>query len=143
MLASAKVRSNTTFSKAQITLEALLIFLISLSLVVIALSSIILIDKNQQKIAYGGILNMQADQIEDFANQACILGEGNFYTLNAARINFYMEQSEPNSIIFKSANSKTLRTFLCKVEVLYQGPYNNKIFIWYDNGKVFISNKKP
>jgi hypothetical protein len=142
MLASAKASCFRRFAKAQITLEALLIFLISLSLVVIALSSIILIDKNQQKVAYSGILNMQADQIEEFANQACILGEGNFYTLNSARINFYIEQSAQNSLVFKTSNSKTSRTFICQVEVLDQGPYNNKIFIWYENGKVFISNKK-
>jgi hypothetical protein len=126
--------------KAQVSIETLLVFLISLSLILIAISVVNIIDKNQQKIAYGGILVMQADQIEEFVNQACILGEGNYYTLDLARIKMFLEQKSSKELIFKIADRKIEKKFLCDIELQSNGPYLNKIYIFYQDNKVKISN---
>ncbi|MFN3909619.1 MAG: hypothetical protein ACK4J0_00080 [Candidatus Anstonellaceae archaeon] len=125
----------------QITIESLLIFLISLSVIMIAFATVSVLDKTQRKVAYGSILNMQADQIEEFVNQACILGDGNYYTLKLANINLKISQQDKKTLKIQTGTSSLSRTFLCDIELTNNGEYKGKAFVWYENGVVYFSDR--
>ncbi|MEM4361287.1 MAG: hypothetical protein QXV83_04075 [Candidatus Anstonellaceae archaeon] len=127
--------------KAQVTIETLVVFLISLSLIMIALATVSILDKSQRKIAYNGLLYMQADQILEFANQACILGEGNYYTLKLSNIGLSITQKDPKVLVFQSGQISTERSFICPIKLLWSGRYYSYLYLWYDEGEIVISNK--
>ncbi|MCX8163255.1 MAG: hypothetical protein N3D10_01740 [Candidatus Micrarchaeota archaeon] len=134
-----RLKEKTMAKRAQITVETLLVFLISLSLVLIALATVNIIDKTQKKAAYSGLLNMQADQIVEFANQACILGEGNYYTLSLSNIGLSITQKDEKTLVFESGSLREEREFICPIKLQQSGKYGSKLYLWYEEQKIVIS----
>ncbi|MFH0927149.1 MAG: hypothetical protein V1822_01070 [Candidatus Micrarchaeota archaeon] len=128
------------YMRAQITLEALLVAAVGLSLLLIAALAINKLSTAQEgaQIALG--LQNDAQQLANSADEICSLGEGNARVIPLSRKGEAVSSGNKNITVFYGGQASS-RPALCKVDVRAAAPFGKSAFLWYENSQVVISSE--
>jgi hypothetical protein len=126
--------------KAQVTLELLLVFLIGLSVLFISMSAITRLQGAQGIIFEKKILQDEANEISRYADEICILGEGNSRMVPLAKNVFtIVEGSGGYDIILQSSKNSAYAKTICKISIKPDSKFSTFAYLWHETD----SNNEP
>ncbi|MFA5108053.1 MAG: hypothetical protein WC492_00800 [Candidatus Micrarchaeia archaeon] len=124
--------------KGQLTLETLLVCAVALSLLIIAASAVNEMQNSQEGILQKKSLKDGVDMIADYADEICILGEGNSRTVEIAYTKFGIS-TDNRKIIATDGRWNYSRDVLCNPKVIANSKFEKIAYLWYEDGDVKIS----
>ena len=131
----------------QITVEAMMLAAIMMSILLIAAFAVSRMQNWEQALFERRIINMQLGDIIRYADEICVLGAGNSRTMSLSPIGFKLT-AYGRTLTASGKNFNISRDALCHVDADI-GTYKNRIYLWYekntdDEVHAYISqNPKP
>jgi hypothetical protein len=117
--------------KAQASAEALMAFALGLVLLGIALGAVNSIRESHAKAAHSALLSRAADDVAEYADEICVMGEGNsrMAPLPSFPISFSYSN---NSLLLSSGGAYAERETICPIEVKAEN-ISEKAYLWHDD----------
>ena len=118
-------------SRGQVTAEWLMLVLLSLALLAIAATAISRASSAQTSLAERNMLRMEAEEMGHYADEICVMGEGNTRTVALAPVAFGLgyDDASKNLTISRSGWNYS-RTVLCPIEANETG-YGGQAYLRY------------
>jgi hypothetical protein len=125
--------------RAQVTLEWLMLGLVALSLLAIASVAISRAQSAQTTLAERKILQLQVEELGYYADQICVLGEGNARVVPLSPMGFELNyDAGAKTLNMSKGADSTLRTTLCTIQADADG-YSSKAYLKF--GRDATSNR--
>lgn len=128
----AKTQTPLPSSRGQVTVEWLMLVLLSLALLAIAATAISRASSAQTTLAERNMLRMQVEEMGHYADEICMMGEGNARTVALAPVAFDLryEDASKNLIILRNGWNYSRQT-LCAIEANLTG-YGARAYLRYE-----------
>ncbi|VVC02362.1 Uncharacterised protein [uncultured archaeon] len=130
----------------QVTLEWLMLGVLALTLLLIASAAISRAQSAQTNLAEKRILQLQVQEIGYYADQICVLGEGNTQTVALSPIYFTLAYSD-SVLNMSKGKMSALRKTLCPINVVDADGYKAMAYLTFERDttggrpQVRIANK--
>jgi len=124
--------------RAQITLEALLLAAVGISLLLIASVAVQKLSGVQQDMHAFSLLKNHAQTIANTADEICILGEGNSRTVPLSQYAFELKTgADKKGIILQKDNMQTVAQTMCKIDVR-GASFSKTAYLWYEDSQIVV-----
>lgn len=125
--------------RAQITLETLLLVALGLGILLFSIAMAHKLTDTQIYTYESAIFKRQVLQISQFADEICVLGDGNSRMLRLSGIGFYMDTGlDKKGIVAQRGEIGSVAQTICPLEISGE-EFGAVVFLWYEDEKVFIS----
>lgn len=126
--------AQSRIARGQVTAEWLMLALLSLALLGIAATAISSASSAQTGLAERSMLRMEAEEMGHYADEICVMGEGNARTVALAPVAFALayDDASKNLTIFPASRNgwNHSRTVLCPIEANETG-YAGRAYLRY------------
>lgn len=124
-------RPPFSFSRGQVTAEWLMLVLLSFALLAIAATAISRATGAQTSLAERNMLRMEVEEMGHYADEICVMGEGNARTsaLAPAAFDLHYDDASKNLTISRNGWNYSRQT-LCPVEANATG-YGGRAYLRY------------
>jgi len=124
--------------RAQITLEALLLFAIGVGLLLISVSAVSKLTDAQNSMHKTATTKQALNSIANYADEICVLGEGNSRTVLLAYPFVLNSGSDKKGLVVKLQNTRLVAQTKCQVQIKNSN-FQKIAYLWYENQNVVIS----
>jgi len=120
------------FRRGQLTFEALLAGAMALALLLIATAAIAKMHEAQNYAFERGIVAKEMDAIANYADEICILGDGNARAVPLAPVRLLLMVEGERMLVASSGDWQIKRAVICRARVEAGAPFSKEAFLWHE-----------
>jgi hypothetical protein len=129
--------SSFSFSKGQLTVEALMLGALALSLLFIAALAVSRLQYAQADLFSKRTLQMELEGLGQYVDEICVLGVGNARTMALSGTSLELHYDDANHQLVVSRGTWTSsRPVICPVTVDPDASFGGMAYLWYEENPV-------
>ena len=129
---ATQAMEDAHLAKGQLTFEALLAAACALSLLLIAAAAISKMHEAQNYAFERGIVAKEMDAIANYADEICILGDGNARAVPLAPVRLLLENEGDRMLVASLGEWKIKKAIICKARVEAEVPFSQEAYLWHE-----------